>query len=303
MSARVLGLAAFFGCLAMLAADKQLLDAQLHNELQELRRLEITNIVNRFQSALTPATLIAGFCFASISEVDIIETENVGPTAKFFEPIFYICDAFSLACALYVLCVSSMGIIFGQRLTIQATHDQGRDHEKTVRELNNKFMLVLIALGLSMVSVVGGELAYPPPSHPSSHELSTCALPTYPMRALAAALSLIWVKDPTGEGAYGTEHENNWVAMASTTVVMFIMCCSFGSMGQMFCRLHTEKPTDSKLILKTTSHPNLADVSEFYVGSHGQAPANMTAAANQATKGRSDERSSLLFGKGRFGGS
>ena len=88
----------------MLAADKQLLDAQLHNELQELRRLEITNIVNRFQSALTPATLIAGFCFASISEVDIIETENVGPTAKFFEPIFYICDAFSLACALYVLC-------------------------------------------------------------------------------------------------------------------------------------------------------------------------------------------------------
>ena len=28
----------------MLAADKQLLDAQLRNELQQLRRLEITNV-------------------------------------------------------------------------------------------------------------------------------------------------------------------------------------------------------------------------------------------------------------------
>tara|TARA_B110001452_G_scaffold54383_1_gene41777 strand:- start:318 stop:665 length:348 start_codon:yes stop_codon:yes gene_type:complete len=115
---------------------------------------------------------------------------------------------------------------------------------------------------------------------------------------------LIWVKDPTGEGAYGTEHENNWVAVTSTAVVIIIMCLSFASMGQMFCRLHTDKPTDSKLILKTTSHPNLANVSEFYVGSHGQAPPQAQAAAFAQAKARgSDERSSLLFGRGRFGGS
>lgn len=288
----------------MLAADKQLLDAQLHNELQQLRRLEITNIVNRFQSALTPATLIAGFCFASISEVDIIDRENVGTTAKFFEPLFYICDAFSLACALYVLCVSSMGIIFGQRLTIQATHEQGRDHDKTVRELNNKFMLVLIALGLSMLSVVGGELKDRPP-RPSYAFPPSAHLEPPLAQSSAAALSLIWVKDPTGEGAYGTEHENNWVAVVSTSVVMIITFCSFGSMGQMVCRLHTETPTDSKLVLTTTSHQNLANVSEFYVGSPAEAPPQMPMQGNHTTQGRtgSHERASLLFGKGRFRGS
>ena len=56
----------------MLAADKQLLDAHLRNELQQLRRLELTNVVNRFQNALTPATLIAGFSFTSITFIILV---------------------------------------------------------------------------------------------------------------------------------------------------------------------------------------------------------------------------------------
>ena len=97
-----------------------------------------------------------GFCFSSIVEVDLIKESEVGGPARFFEPIFYICAAVGLALALYVTTVSSMGILFGQRLTVQATAAQGSEHDKMVRELNNKFFFVLVALGASMIAVVVG---------------------------------------------------------------------------------------------------------------------------------------------------
>ena len=141
----------------MLAADKQLLDAHLRNELQQLRRLEITNVVNRFQNALTPATLIAGFSFTGIVELEFADGhEGRSYLAKLAEPVFYMSASAALSLALYVTAVSSMGIVFGQRLTIQATASQGSEHDATVRELNHKFLLVLVALGLSMASVVVG---------------------------------------------------------------------------------------------------------------------------------------------------
>ena len=151
----------------MLAADRQLLDAHLRNELQQLRRLEITNVVNRFQSALTPATLIAGFSMVGIAALDFTALLGLDSTARIAEPIFYLCTACALATSLYVTAVSSVGIIFGQRLTVQATANQGHNHEATVQELNTKFLFALIALGTSLLLVV------------------------------VAATAVIWVKDPT----------------------------------------------------------------------------------------------------------
>ena len=95
----------------MLAADRQLLDAHLRNELQQLRRLEITNVVNRFQSALTPATLIAGFSMIGISALDFTDMLDIDWTARFAQPIFYVCTAIALATSLYVTAVASMGIV------------------------------------------------------------------------------------------------------------------------------------------------------------------------------------------------
>ena len=158
----------------MLAADKQLLDAHLRNELQQLRRLEITNVVNRFQNALTPATLIAGFSFTSIVELEFTTTHlERSSQALHAEPVFYICSSAALSLALYVTAVSSMGIVFGQRLTIQATASQGSEHDLTVRELNNKFFWVLIALGGSMLAVVVGARPLTTPSPAGKH--AACA--------------------------------------------------------------------------------------------------------------------------------
>lgn len=171
----------------MLAADKQLLDAHLRNELQQLRRLEITNVVNRFQNALTPATLIAGFSFTSIVELEFTSGHlDRSAIALHAEPIFYIMSAAALSLSLYVTAISSVGIVFGQRLTIQATAQQGLEHDATVRELNNKFFYVLIGLGLSMMAVVAGTRVHcsvqrhhkdAPPPHSAARPSLTRRLP------------------------------------------------------------------------------------------------------------------------------
>jgi len=250
----------------MLAADKQLLDAHLRNELQQLRRIEITNVVNRFQNALTPATLIAGFSFTSIVELEFTEShlsgrENLASLRA--EPIFYICAAASLSLALYVTAVSSMGIVFGQRLTIQATSVQGAEHDQTVRELNNKFFWVLIALGSSMIAVV------------------------------IAATAVIWVKDPSE--VLGSNV--GWVSIVSTVVGSVLAGLTVVSMVQMFSRLHTQTPEAANLYLRAGKGKAVAEVPEFFVA--GDVPSSSSSSMPPASRRPApapapDERSNLL---------
>jgi len=228
----------------MLAADKQLLDAHLRNELQQLRKLEITNVVNRFQNALTPATLILGFAFESIVELEFSNKhiEERPDTVRYAEPIFYICTAAALSLTLYVTAVASMGILFGQRLTVQATALQGREHEATVSELNYKFFYVLIALGLSMVSVV------------------------------IAATAVVWVKDPSP--LLAANHAGvGWVGIICTVVGVALALLSIMSMVQMYNVLHTQTPEHANLAIRAgKQQAAIADVPEFFVAGEVPAP-------------------------------
>lgn len=266
----------------MLAADKLLLDAQLRNDLQNLRQLEITNVVQRFQSALTPATLIAGFSFTSIIELDFTSgVQGLDELNRGAEPIFYVCASAALSLALYVTAVASTGIVFGQRLTIQATATQGSEHDALVRELNQKFVLTLIALGGSMICVV------------------------------VASVAVIWVKDPI---------KGKHVSITSTCICAALFLFTVFSMCQMFARLHTWQPANSRLALRAGRGKSFAGaVDEFYVGNEplvagqqppppqlpggsadgmtfrGGGPAGQFAAAREAAgQPRPDERTNLL---------
>jgi hypothetical protein len=223
----------------MLNADKQVLDARLRNEMQQLRRLEITNVVNRFQNALTPATLIAGFSFTALTDLEITEGHKLPEAAITSEPVFYICSTLALALSLYVTAVSTMGIVFGQRLTIQATAEQGYEHDATVRELNSKFVSVLVALGISMVSVVG------------------------------AAICVVIIKDPT-------EHHGSYVSKITSIVVVVLFLTTVFAMGQMFWRLHTPTPQSAKIVLRAGKGKSVAEVPEFYVGSEPPVTSGLT---------------------------
>ncbi len=287
----------------MLAADKQLLDAHLRNELQQLRRLEITNVVNRFQNAITPATLICGFSFTGIVELEFTEGhQSRSWLSRHAEPVFYIAASAALSLSLYVTAVSSMGIVFGQRLTIQATASQGSEHEATVRELNQKFLLVLIALGLSMSGVVVGA------HHRAQHRTSasSCILfalassrPSLapPLSSRAAATAVVWLKDPDDDPH---NPHPGWLSLAQTGLVSVLGVGTLVSMVQMFCRLHTPTPEASSLALRTGKGKMVADVPEFFVA--GEAPqgfaapsgGGMQSAAQQRRSSPPDERSNLL---------
>ena len=156
--------------------------------------------------------------------------------------IFYITSIVALALSLLVLCVSTMGIVFAQRLGVQATAEQGSAHHKKMEERNFAFVSVLIALALSMLFVV------------------------------SAALAMVWAKDPSGEGDYGSLHTNNWVAITSTVFVLIICILSCIFMYRLYSRLHTHAPADSNLVLgpQGTQGP-LGHISEFYVGGNESA--------------------------------
>lgn len=143
----------------MLVAEKQLLDANLRNELQSLRLMELKMLVNRYLNVIPAATMIGGFTFTGVVEMDLLdpEYEDKNSLTRTASNLFHVFAALALSTAVYAIAVSSIAIILGQRLAIQATATQTARHEKNVKELANKFWGVLIALLISLVGVVGGE--------------------------------------------------------------------------------------------------------------------------------------------------
>jgi len=116
-------------------------------------------LVNRFQTAIPAATLIVGFTFTGLVETNLIATVDiVEPNVRHFSKVFVIFSAMALACGTYALAVSALAILLGQQLAIQASADITKQHEANVQELSKKFLTVLAALAISLVSVIGASI-------------------------------------------------------------------------------------------------------------------------------------------------
>jgi len=144
----------------MLLAEKQLLDANLRNDLQILRRMEIKMLVNRYQTAIQAATLVAGFTFTGVVEFDLLEEAELkaDDNLRVCQSFFHLFAAIALSSSVYALAVSSIAIMLGQRLAIQATAQLTSKHEANVSELASKFVTVLVSLLISLVGVVGATV-------------------------------------------------------------------------------------------------------------------------------------------------
>ena len=139
----------------MLVAEKQLLDANLRNELMVLRRMELKMLVSRYQTAIPAATLIVGFTFTSVVELEFMENHHPTWYQMTTERMFYAMAAVALAGSIYAMAVSSIAIVLGQRLAVQATANLTAKHDANVKELARKFVSVLVALMISLLGVVG----------------------------------------------------------------------------------------------------------------------------------------------------
>ena len=101
----------------MLAADKDRLVAGLKQHALHLRQKELEYYVERYSNITTQASILAGFAFDSLVELEIPEkwmTQRSGICT-----VYYIAASCTMAFALYTVCVSSFATVYGHRLALQ----------------------------------------------------------------------------------------------------------------------------------------------------------------------------------------
>ena len=131
---------------AMLQADKQVLLAGVKRNALELRQRELEFHVERYTNLATQASVVAGFSFESLVELEVPEGTNA-VLASFY----FIFGASAMALALYVLCVASFACVFGHRLALQGPHGS---LEKAVHILIEHRLHIFATAGLSLGCLV-----------------------------------------------------------------------------------------------------------------------------------------------------
>ena len=100
----------------MLSADKDLLLAKLNQDLLSLHLLELNTVLNRFQNTIAISSLVGGFAFAAIIEVELNENEEEERRMKeryVAEGIFFTSASLTLALAMFAMAVSTYAAILG----------------------------------------------------------------------------------------------------------------------------------------------------------------------------------------------
>ncbi len=88
----------------MLQADKQVLLAGVKRNALELRQRELEFHVERYTNLATQASVVAGFSFESLVELEVPEGTN--PLLSSF---YFVFGSAAMALASYVLCAASVG--------------------------------------------------------------------------------------------------------------------------------------------------------------------------------------------------
>ena len=143
----------------MLAADKDLLLAKLKQDLLGLHLLELNTVLNRFQNAMAGASLLGGFAFAGIVELELLDDKGEIEGQQLAESVFYVSASLALALSLYVVTVASFGTVVGYRLSIQSTEQQAISHATRMLLVHYRRVMVagvgaLLAIIVAAMSVV-----------------------------------------------------------------------------------------------------------------------------------------------------
>jgi len=139
----------------MLSADKDLLLAKLNQDLLGLHLLELNTVLNRFQNAIGASSLLGGFAFAGIVELQLIDGEN--QTQLLAESVFYLSASLTLALAMFVMSVSTYASILGYRLSIQSTDQQSITRATSM--LLGYYKAVLFAGVLALFTIIIAAMA------------------------------------------------------------------------------------------------------------------------------------------------
>ena len=142
----------------MLAADKDRLVARLKQNALTLRQKELEYYVERYSNITTQASILAGFAFDSLVELDITEAMEQTLTDRglhWMQTAYYISASMTMAFALYTLCVSAFATVYGHRLALQGPTGSV---ERAVAVMMKQRALIFAAYGLAMVCLVAAAI-------------------------------------------------------------------------------------------------------------------------------------------------
>jgi len=143
----------------MLAADKDRLVAALKQNALGLRQKELEYYVERYSNITTQASILAGFAFDSLVELEISEDmrEAMGPSGRWkadlrwMETVYYGAASLTMALALYTVCVSSFATVYGHRLALQGPTGSV---ERAVAVMMKQRQTIFVTYGLALFSLV-----------------------------------------------------------------------------------------------------------------------------------------------------
>ena len=94
----------------------QVLLAGVKRNALELRQKELEFNVERFTNLATQASVIAGFSFESLVELEVPEETN-----WILSSTYFVFGSMAMALSLYCLVISSFACVFGHRLALQVS--------------------------------------------------------------------------------------------------------------------------------------------------------------------------------------
>jgi len=132
----------------MLAADKDRLIAGVKQNALQLRHKELDYYIERFSNLATQSSIIAGFAFDSLVE---LEVSREIPHARWVESVYYTAGSCTMAFALYTLCVSSFATVYGHRLALQGPTGSV---ERAVAVMMKSRTSIFVSFALSMFCLI-----------------------------------------------------------------------------------------------------------------------------------------------------
>ena len=130
----------------MLQADKQVLLAGVKRSALELRQRELEFHVERYTNLATQASVVAGFSFESLVELEVPEG-----THWLLSSCYFVCGSAAMALSLYVLCIASFACVFGHRLALQGPHGS---LERAVQILIDHRVHIFTTAGAALLCLV-----------------------------------------------------------------------------------------------------------------------------------------------------
>mmetsp|Transcript_17369 Transcript_17369/g.52475 ORF Transcript_17369/g.52475 Transcript_17369/m.52475 type:complete len:300 (-) Transcript_17369:101-1000(-) len=143
----------------MLAADKDRLVAALKQNALSLRQRELEYYVERYSNIATQASIVAGFAFDSLVEIEISEEmrQDIGPSGRWnadlrwMESVFYGAASLTMALGLYTTCVASFATVYGHRLALQGPTGSV---ERAVAVMMKQRQTIFVTYGLALSSLI-----------------------------------------------------------------------------------------------------------------------------------------------------